>query len=111
MRRCCYLGEIAFSSARRKFEDRVSRIADVDVTCLINSQCVYDYVRSKVALSPARFVFEDTALQWNSGKKIACLVTSEDLSCDLRRGEGALLSLWSEFIDRAGVPIGDEQVA
>jgi hypothetical protein len=69
------------------------------------------YTRSEVAPDPARFVFENTMFQWNSGKKIARLVTSQDLSCDLRRGESALLSLWSKFIDRAGVPIGDEEIA
>src|SRR4029453_16982755 len=107
----CYVSEIASSAARRKFKDRVSRIADIDVTCLVNSQSIGCYTLSEVALSPARFVFEDTVLQWNSGKKIARLVTSQDLSRDLCRSENALLSLWSKFIDRAGVPIGDEEIA
>ena len=69
------------------------------------------YTHSEVAPRSARFVFEDTMFQWNSGKKIARLVTSQDLSRDLRSSESALLSSWSKLIDGAGVPIGDEEVA
>ena len=89
------LAKSLLAPRRRNFEDRVSSIADIDVTRLISRQRIDCYTRSEVAPSPASFVFEDTVLEWNSGKKIAPLVTSQALSRDLRRGEGAFLSLWS----------------